>query len=544
MNSEQEKARRAGFKKTLDDKEGRRRREETTRQIRKNKREENIAKRRQMTPAPSASTDITATGSDIDKSQRKLGALEDIPELTRMLTSPTSSDEEKVEATRGFRRILSVERNPPVDEVLAAGVLPFFVHNLTADPVNSKMVFESAWALTNIASTTQTPAVVEGGAVPPLITLLRHENADVREQATWCLGNIAGDNREFRDYLLKEGIVAPLVLNIEQPATMSLLNNMVWALSNLCRGKPVPDLALLAPAIGPLTELLYKDVSVEVLVDAVWALSYLSDGDNDRIGAVMTTGVADRLVQFLGPEMAPQMLTPVVRCLGNFATGSDSQTQAVVDAGILKHFVRLLENPKKGIRKETCWVASNIAAGTQDQITALITQPGVIEKIADYARNASWEVKKEALWTISNCFTTGTDDHTMMLVQCEALRPLADVLATKNADATVLCACLDAIEHVLNVSDRQGLSYGRVFDEYQGIESLENLQEHPSDQVYNKTIKIIETHFNADEEEDENLAPTTTDSGTFAFGAPSPKQLFSTPAQPMTFAFGQTNRAF
>jgi importin subunit alpha-1 len=127
---------------------------------------------------------------------------------------------------------------------------------------------------------------------------------------------------------------------------MSLLNNMVWALSNLCRGKPTPELSLLAPAIGPLTELLHKEVSVDVLVDAVWAISYLSDGDNDRIAAVMTTGVAERLVQFLGDEMSPQMLTPVVRCLGNFATGSDTQTQAVVDAGVLKHFVRLLENPK------------------------------------------------------------------------------------------------------------------------------------------------------------------------------------------------------
>jgi importin subunit alpha-1 len=135
-------------------------------------------------------------------------------------------------------------------------------------------------------------------------------------------------------------------MNIEQPATMSLLNNMVWCLSNLCRGKPTPEISLVAPAIGPLTELLSKEVSTDVLVDAVWALSYLSDGDDDRIDAVMKAGVATRLVQFLGDECAPQLLTPTVRCLGNFATGNDKQTQAVIDAGIFNHFVRLLENPK------------------------------------------------------------------------------------------------------------------------------------------------------------------------------------------------------
>jgi hypothetical protein len=172
----------------------------------------------------------------------------------------------------------------------------------------------------------------------------------------------------------------------------------------------------------------------------------------------------------------------------------------------------------------------------------------VLQKIIEYARNGSWEIKKEALWTLSNCFTTGSDDHAMSLVQNEALQPLAEVLALKNGDATVLCATLDAIERVLEVSDRQGLTYGRLFDEYNGIESLENLQEHPSEEVYNKAIKIIENHFNADEEEDENLAPETTDNGTFGFAAPSPKQLFggNAPADAMNFSFGQevSNRAF
>lgn len=53
--------------------------------------------------------------------------------------------------------------------------------------------FEAAWALTNIASTCKTDAVVQHGAVPPLVRNLRHHNQDLREQCAWCLGNIAGD---------------------------------------------------------------------------------------------------------------------------------------------------------------------------------------------------------------------------------------------------------------------------------------------------------------------------------------------------------------
>ena len=136
------------------------------------------------------------------------------------------------------------------------------------------------------------------------------------------------------------------LLNLTQPANMSLLNNVTWAVSNLCRGKPGPDLHMVQPAILPLVALLHRDdVITEVLVDGVWALSYLSDGDNERIQRVLETGVINRLISFLN-DKSSNLLTPTVRCLGNFVTGSDSQTQAVLDAGILKHMNGLLEHPR------------------------------------------------------------------------------------------------------------------------------------------------------------------------------------------------------
>ncbi len=146
---------------------------------------------------------------------------------------------------------------------------------------------------------------------------------------------------------------------MQNPANMSLLGNVTWAISNLCRGKPAPDMALVAPAIEPLAALLHKEVSVGVLVDAVWALSYLSDGPNERIERVMQTGVTAKLVEFL-EDKTSLLLIPTIRCLGNFVTGNDAQTQAVLDAGILNHLSELLDSPRRTIRKESCWLASNI----------------------------------------------------------------------------------------------------------------------------------------------------------------------------------------
>lgn len=75
----------------------------------------------------------------------------------------------------------------------------------------------------------------------------------------------------------------PLLKNILQPVSASMLRNTTWALSNFCRGKPQPPLHLVSPALPTLAQILHGCTDAEVLQDACWALSYFSDGDNARI---------------------------------------------------------------------------------------------------------------------------------------------------------------------------------------------------------------------------------------------------------------------
>lgn len=72
-----------------------------------------------------------------------------------------------------------------------------------------------------------------------------------------------------------------------------------WALSNLCRGKPLPEFEHVKDAIPILSSVVIKEDDPEVLTDATWALSYLSDGSDSRIQMVIDTGVVPKLVTLL-----------------------------------------------------------------------------------------------------------------------------------------------------------------------------------------------------------------------------------------------------
>jgi importin subunit alpha-1 len=85
--------------------------------------------------------------------------------------------------------------------------------------------------------------VIEKGAVAIFVQLLSSPNDDVREQAVWALGNIAGDSPQCRDYVLQNGALQPLLSQLTDASKLSMLRNATWTLSNLCRGKPQPNFA-------------------------------------------------------------------------------------------------------------------------------------------------------------------------------------------------------------------------------------------------------------------------------------------------------------
>lgn len=546
-----------GRGKTLEQR--RRARQETAIELRKNKREDQLSKRRNIVvnsdddleadtpPVINEALSIGVSDSNNKENNHNQVSQESnsidkrptpIMSLDKIITGVQSnvelmSQQKKIpdftqlhECVQHCRKMLSREKQPPIDTIIKSGLVPYLSDLLqldiiiqsycTADPAVNNLgpkeeeiiiqtIFEAAWALTNICSgnSNQTHAVVHAGAIPKFVRLLANTtHLNIVEQAAWAIGNIAGDGPELRDKVLEGGVLDPLLKLIDLPnVSLGFLQNTTWTISNLCRNKEPPTELSYVNEILPSLVKLLGHTDRQIKTDAGWAMSYLTDGTNDRIDMVLHHNSLPVLIHLLSNSEDLSVLTPVLRTVGNIVTGTDQQTQAVIDTGALASFQRLLNHPKQSIQKEAAWTLSNITAGTASQIQSVI-DANLLAPIVKCLAEGDFRTQKESVWVVTNFTSGGTPEQIHNLCSTGVIKCLCDLLTCN--DERIVQVLLDGIQNILIHAEKLGCLVEAIdlIEECEGLDKIEQLQNSANEDVYRTAYRLIDQYFGEEEEND------------------------------------------
>ncbi|KAF2308290.1 hypothetical protein GH714_039908 [Hevea brasiliensis] len=198
------------YKVAVDADEGRRRREDNMVEIRKSKREESLQKKRREA-LQAQQFPPTVLSSTTEKK------LESLPSMVAGVWSDDGSLQ--LEATTQFRKLLSIERNPPIEEVIQSGVVPRFVEFLVREDFpqlhhpSPSVLVPALRTVGNIVTgdDIQTQAVIEAGLIGPLVNLVQNAEFDIKKEAAWAISNAtSGGTHDQIKYLVSQGCIKPL----------------------------------------------------------------------------------------------------------------------------------------------------------------------------------------------------------------------------------------------------------------------------------------------------------------------------------------------
>eukprot|EP00357_Protocruzia_adherens_P002483 CAMPEP_0115012118 /NCGR_PEP_ID=MMETSP0216-20121206/24509_1 /TAXON_ID=223996 /ORGANISM="Protocruzia adherens, Strain Boccale" /LENGTH=532 /DNA_ID=CAMNT_0002381039 /DNA_START=309 /DNA_END=1907 /DNA_ORIENTATION=+ len=504
--------RRQKFKSGLNVAEAKKKRDEMTEQLRKQKKDNTLNLKRRLVNVLNPDSDLVR-----DESQNQIlnnmpvtGAKPDLVATFQNILSVLDlslindpKNENNFHAVQAFRKYLSTEDEPPIKEVIASGAVPMLIKVLAADG-NPALQYEASWALTNLASASERELGILLGhdLVGEFMKLLNSSHDELKEQALWGLGNIAGENPDCRDMLLQRGMVGCLLKILNEKVKLSILRIVAWCFSNLSRGKPEPPLNQVSVFIPYIARLLQVD-DTEVLTDSCWALSYISDMGNEANQELLNNGCAEPLIKLLTHEDY-HIQVPALRACGNIITGLDKHTQTMLNFGVLSQLSHLIGGKKKNLKKEALWTLSNIAAGTATQVTMLLQNRDILLNLRGCCKHPDVDVSREAVWTFSNIFSGAQIEQIDRLIEMEILEDFDTALTSQDIKTVVVT--LEGLESILKKGDEfmrlTGQTkniYAMKIDARGLLEKIEELQEHKNNEIYQKSLTLIEKYYDHEE---------------------------------------------
>jgi importin subunit alpha-2 len=309
--------------------------------------------------------------------------------------------------------------------------------------------------------------------------------------------------------------------NLNDEDNLSVTRQAIWCLSVLT-WKPMDERFGIPIALKLMSALRWLNLNpysadyVQSANNILLASSKLTEGGVRTVDAILGCEVIPFFVGLLKDNPFELNKAYAVQTLANIVAGTEAQTQAVIDAGILAFLPSLLDfDEVKDIRKDAAWICSNVAAGSTTQVDALVVTSRILESLVFIGMEDLLSIRQEATWALANLCVGNGRKYIPQLVRVDGLGPLVAILSTPHVGEEMLCDVLDALCTVLK--DCGDARY--IIEEFEGPDLLGDLANDFAGQSIGHKAAAVLRFFSHDLEgaEDENLAPKTAGE-MFAFG--------------------------
>src|SRR3990167_7104260 len=280
--------------------------------------------------------------------------------------------------------------------------------------------------------------------------------SDLFLQIVWGLGNIAGDSVVYRDLILAFHNVVPTLLSaLEHTTTNSTVRSIIWTLSNLCRGPRLNYQSIRNVYLVFLNYIALPGADELSLIDACWAISNVTSGTPPQ-EAIQIFSENFHYVEALLKltQGTIKLAVPALRAIGNLIATEDAMLiDGMLDRNLIGIVHNILLNPASPneFKKETCWLLSNLTAGTIAQVKAVVDHAELFEQLIIHLNTATVTIRKEIVWVIANATNGGAPESIIKLVEYGSIPSLLEL--AQSPDRRVQNICLEALHNMLTVGD-------------------------------------------------------------------------------------------
>ena len=193
--------------------------------------------------------------------------------------------------------------------------------------------------------------------------------------------------------------------------------------------------------------------------------------------------------------------TPALRVLGNMFSGPNELISlALQDPKLLPSLLRKLDDSSIGQKKEVAWVLSNLTAGSPEQVDAVV-QAGFVPVFSKLLRSATFDTKKEVAYAFANLCSSQKHFDSIFSAPISETAPILEaffmLMASPDVDAILLS--LQFVEFVLQ--NKPGLA--SAAESFSRFDIIEALQYHSNPIVAEIATRLNDKYFNHPGEVDE-----------------------------------------